>query len=130
VPPFACLQCATIILFGWTIQYHNRIHIAIPIISTFITGWTAVSIQSIIMTYLVDMFVRQSAAASASLNLARCLFAAGGTSLVMLIINSVGVGWAFMICGGMQAVALVGFAVQWRFGDRWMSEAEHNLENP
>jgi len=64
VPFFALLQCASIILFGWTIQYHDRVNIAVPIISTFITGWTAVSTQSIVMTYLVDIFSGRSASAS------------------------------------------------------------------
>lgn len=48
VPVFSVLQCLSLILFGWTIQY--SVHIAVPIISTFITGWTVVSMQSVIMT--------------------------------------------------------------------------------
>ncbi|OBT67185.1 hypothetical protein VE03_02622 [Pseudogymnoascus sp. 23342-1-I1] len=95
VPLFSFLQCLSIIIFGWTIQYSHRVHIAVPIVSTFITGWTAVSTQSIVMTYLVDIFPDRSAAASASLNLARCLLAAGGTSIVMPMINGIGVGLSF-----------------------------------
>ncbi|GAA5231290.1 hypothetical protein GCM10025794_38110 [Massilia kyonggiensis] len=90
-----------------------------PIVSTFITGWTAVSTQSLIMTYLVDLFPDRSAAASASLNLARCLFAAGGTSFIMPMINGVGVGVAFTICVAVQMVALIGPLIQWRFAAGW-----------
>lgn len=122
IPLFVVLQCMSIILFGWTIQY--TVHIAVPIVSTFITGWTAVSTQSIIMTYLVDVFPERSAAASASLNLARCLFAAGGTSIVMPLINRIGVGWTFTISAFAQILALVGFAVQWNLGSRWRQEAK------
>lgn len=43
VPLFSLLQCASILLFGRTIQYPKQVHIAAPIISTFITGWSAVS---------------------------------------------------------------------------------------
>ncbi|OTA99020.1 hypothetical protein M426DRAFT_325526 [Hypoxylon sp. CI-4A] len=110
IPVFSLVQCSSIILFGWTVQY--QVHIAVPIVSTFITGWTAVSTQSVIMTYLVDIFSDRSAAASASLNLARCLFAAGGTSFVMPMVNSIGVGLAFTICTIVQAVALLGVLVQ------------------
>lgn len=124
VPLFSLFQCLSILLFGWTIQYSHRVHIAVPIIATFVTGWTAVSTQSVIMTYLVDIFSDRSAAASASLNLARCLFAAGGTSFVMPLVDSVGVGLAFTICAIVQAVALTGVAVQWRFAGRWRREAE------
>ncbi|KAM0553315.1 hypothetical protein ACHAPJ_007328 [Fusarium lateritium] len=122
VPLFSLLQCLSIILFGWTIQYPHKVHIAVPIISTFITGWTAVSTQSVVMTYLVDVFHDRSAAASASLNLARCLFAAGGTSFVMPMINGIGVGLAFTVCVIVQLLALLGLAVQLRYGGRWREE--------
>jgi predicted MFS family arabinose efflux permease len=124
VPFFSGLQCLSILLFGWTIQYPHRVHIAVPIVSTFITGWTAVSTQSVIMTYLVDIFPDRSAAASASLNLARCLFAAGGTSFVMPMIDGTGVGLTFTVCVAVQAIALVGPLVQWRFAGSWRREAE------
>lgn len=124
VPLFSLAQCLSIILFGWTIQYPDRVHIAVPIVSTFVTGWTAVSTQSVVMTYLVDVFSDRSAAASASLNLARCLFAAGGTSFVMPMVDSIGVGLAFTICVVVQVVALLGVAVQWKYAAAWRKEAE------
>jgi predicted MFS family arabinose efflux permease len=129
VPVFALLQCASIALFAWTLAYAGKVHIAVPILATFITGWTAVSTQSVVMTYLVDVFSprNEAASASASLNLARCLFAAGGTSFVMPMIERVGVGWAFTICIVVQAVALAGVAVQWRFAGGWRVEAERRL---
>ena len=74
------------------------------------------------MTYLVDVFHDRSAAASASLNLARCLFAAGGTSFVMPMINGIGVGLAFAVCVIVQLLALLGLAVQLRYGGRWREE--------
>lgn len=128
VPIFSLLQCTSIVLFGWTIQYPDRVHIAVPIVSTFITGWTAVSTQSVIMTYLVDVFHNRSAAASASLNLARCLFAAGGTSVVMPMINAIGVGWAFTVCVAVQAFAMLGLGMQWKYGGRWRSEADAKVD--
>ncbi|KAJ5085516.1 MFS multidrug transporter [Penicillium argentinense] len=125
VPVFSLLQCLSLLLFGWTIQYPHRVHIAVPIVSTFITGWTAVSMQSVIMTYLVDIFHEKSAGASASLNLARCLFAAGGTSFVMPLISAVGVGLTFTICVIVQVVALIGPLVQWRFAAKWRKGTEN-----
>ncbi|KAJ5133553.1 hypothetical protein N7448_001422 [Penicillium atrosanguineum] len=77
---------------------------------------------SVIMTYLVDIFPGQSAAASASLNLARCLFAAGGTSFVMPMINGIGVGLTFTVCVVVQVIALVGPFVQWKFAGSWRRE--------
>ncbi|KAL1636522.1 hypothetical protein SLS56_001105 [Neofusicoccum ribis] len=124
VPVFSLLQCASVALFGWTTQHAGRVHVAFPTAATFVTGWTAVSTQSVVMTYLVDVFSDRSAAASASLNLARCLFAAGGTSFVMPMVNAIGVGLAFTICVVVQAVALLGVVVQWKFASAWRREAE------
>lgn len=123
IPIFSVIQCLSIVVFGWTIQYPHRVPIAVPIVSTFITGWTAVSTQSTIMTYLVDVFSDRSAAASASLNLARCLFAAGGTSIVMPMINGIGVGLTFTICAIVQLVALLGPAIQWKFAAGWRKQS-------
>lgn len=124
VPGFSIIQCLSILLFGWTIQYPRHVHIAVPIVSSFITGWTAVSTQSVVTTYLVDVFSDRSAAASASLNLARCLLAAGGTSFVMPMVNQIGVGLAFTVCAIMQAVAMLGLVVQWRFAAKWRHREE------
>lgn len=122
IPIFALLQCVSIAIFGWTINFPRQVHIVVPIISTFITGWTAVSIQSLVMTYLIDIFPDRSAAASASVNLARCLFAAGGTSFVMPMLSGIGVGWAFTVCVVAQLIALIGAGVQLRFAARWRGE--------
>lgn len=111
VPFFAILHCMSIILCGWNIRFSHQVHIAVPIVSTFVTGWTAVSTQSVVMMYLVDVFVDRSAATSASLNPARCLFAAGGTSAIMPIVNGIGVGWALAICVAVQFVPFLGLIV-------------------
>ncbi|KAL9115797.1 MAG: hypothetical protein Q9227_000165 [Pyrenula ochraceoflavens] len=124
VPVLSVIQCLSIILFGWTIQYPDHVNIAVPIVSTFITGWTAVSTQSAITTYLVDIFHDRSAAATASLNLARCLFAAGGASFIMPMADAIGVGLAITICAIIQVLALFGVAIQWRFAGTWRREAE------
>ncbi|RSL64732.1 hypothetical protein CEP54_004585 [Fusarium duplospermum] len=124
VPLFSILQCLSIILLGWTIHYPHKVHIAVPITSTFITGWTAVSTQSVVMTYLVDVFHDRSAAASASLNLARCLFAVGGTSFVMPMINGIGVGPAFTVCVAVQVVGLLSLGIQFKYGSKWRRESE------
>jgi MFS family permease len=119
VPALALLQCASLVAFGWTIEYPQRVHIAAPIVTTFVTGWTAVAIQSTVMTYLVDVFNDRSAAASAALNLTRCLLGAAGTGFVVPLINAVGVGWTFTICVGVQLLLLLGLGVQKRFRRIW-----------
>ncbi|KAK8045845.1 MFS general substrate transporter [Apiospora saccharicola] len=123
VPVFSTVQCLSILLFGWCIQFPEKVPIAVPIVSTFITGWTLVSTQSVIITYIVDVFPDRSAAASASLNLARCLLAAGGTGFVMPMINGIDVGFAFTVCASVQLLALSLVFVTWKFAGKWRQEA-------
>jgi MFS family permease len=110
IPIWSLLQCGAILVFGWTLQY--RVHISVPIISTFVTGWTAVSIQSTVMTYLVDIFHDKSASASAALNIARCLMGAGGTAAANPLIEAVGAGPCFSILTGVMALGLVMVGLQ------------------
>lgn len=124
IPLFSLLQAISVLVFGWTIRYH--IHISVPIITTFFTGWCAVSAQSLVMTYLVDIFQDRSAAGSAALNLARCLCAAAGTSFVFPLIRAVGVEWAFSICVLVQVMALLGALVQWRYAQAWRDNASQS----
>jgi MFS family permease len=110
IPLFALLQCAAMLVFGCTLQYH--VHISVPIITTFVTGWTAVSIQSIVMTYLVDLFNEKSASASAALNLARCLLGAGGTAIANPLIEATNTGTTFSITTGALVLGLGGMGWQ------------------
>ncbi|KAJ1548721.1 hypothetical protein HK405_000088 [Cladochytrium tenue] len=117
-------RCLSVLLLGWTIRFPDKVPLAIPIITTFVTGWTAIGTQSLVMTYLVDVFPTRSAAASAALNLARCMFAAGGTSFILPLVEAVGAGWAFTVCVGLQILALAGAGVQVKWAGTWRAQAE------
>ncbi|KAI0396303.1 MFS general substrate transporter [Xylariaceae sp. FL0594] len=119
LPLLALLQCASVLVFGWTMHYPERVGVAVPAATTFVTGGALVSAQSAVQTYLVDLFPGRPAAATASLNLARCLLGAGAISAVMSAVAAIGVGATFTAAVGLQVLALVGVAVQWRCGGRW-----------
>lgn len=111
LPIFSIVQSAAILLFGWTLAYPQQVTIALPIIATFCLGWTAIASASAAQTYLVDLVPGQSAAATASLNLARCLLAAGSTSLVEPLVSKIGIGPTMSIAAGVQVLALAGLLV-------------------
>jgi multidrug resistance protein len=104
---WTAFECASVLVFGWTVD--KGIHISLPIISFFVLGWAAVSLQSIVSTYLVDIHHDKSASAMASLNLVRCLLAAGGTAVVEPLLKSIHTGWTFTLLTG--AMLLVGALV-------------------
>lgn len=124
LPVIAGVQCLSILLFGWTAQFPDQVHIAVPIVATFLTGWTAASTQSIGATYLVDVFHERSAAAAASMNIARSGLAAAGTSAIIPMVDGVDAGVAFTICVAMQLIAMVGLVVQWKYGGIWRTRKE------
>jgi len=86
------IQCSAVLVFGWTVR--SRTHISVPIIALFVLGWTAISIQTVVSTFLVDIHPDQSASATAALNLVRCLLGAGGTAFVNPLLEKINVGWA------------------------------------
>ncbi|OZJ02837.1 hypothetical protein BZG36_04354 [Bifiguratus adelaidae] len=120
------IQGAAVVVFGWTLE--QRVHISVPIICTFILGWAATSIQSVITTFLVDVFPKKSASATAALNLARCLMGAGGTAAILPLINAINVGWTFTLFTGVMVAALGLIMVQLRCGPEWRCKREEREE--
>ncbi|KAK2794177.1 hypothetical protein FQN52_009259 [Onygenales sp. PD_12] len=116
---WAGMQAASILVFGWTLDKH--VHISVPIITTFILGWTTTSIQCVVFTFLVDVYPERGATATAALNLIRCLLGGGGAAVVFPIINRIGAGWTFTLLAGILVGGLGLLAVQVMYGPRWRS---------
>jgi MFS family permease len=110
------LQCASILIFGWTLQYH--VHISVPIICTFFIGWAATSHISVVSTFMVDIFPKQAASATAAVNLMRCLMAAGGIAASLPVVNAIGAGWTFTIVVGLLLASSILVFLQLRYGMR------------
>jgi MFS family permease len=123
------VQCASVIIFGWTLQYH--VHIAVPIICTFFLGWAATSVISTVTTFMVDIFPDQSASATAALNLVRCLMAAGAMAGALPVVNSIGVGWTFTMIFFIELSSLLLVVLQLRYGvkKRKMREGQEKVND-
>ena len=119
---WSAMQMSALLAFGWTVD--RRVPLAVPVVCTFFTGWAAMSVQGMVATYLVDVFPRSSASATAALNLARCLVAAGGTAGVEPLLSAIGVGWGFTTLVAVMGAALGLVAVQIAFGRRWREGLE------
>jgi MFS family permease len=122
---WAGLQIGSVMVFGWTLQH--GIHIAVPIICTFILGWAATSIISVVNTFMVDMYPKKGASATAALNLARCLMGAGGTAAVLPIVNGIGAGWTFTIWVGVMLAGLGLVVLQLQNGQKWRRKREDKV---
>ncbi|OWZ66073.1 hypothetical protein C366_03785 [Cryptococcus neoformans Tu401-1] len=119
-------QCAAVLWFGWTLD--QKVHMASPIAASFVLAWAAMSIQAVISTFIVDIFPKSSASATAALNLARCLMGAGATASVEPSINTLGVGFTFTLWACLMALSLTFVGVQMHFGPAWRKRREKKLE--
>ncbi|KAH0272987.1 MFS general substrate transporter, partial [Aureobasidium melanogenum] len=99
------LQCIAVLVFSWVVD--NHIHVLVPIICLFFIGWAATSIQSIVSTFLVDLYPDRSASATAALNIVRCLLGAGGTAAVSPAVQAIGIGWTFTIFSALMALSVI-----------------------
>ncbi|GMK58654.1 hypothetical protein CspeluHIS016_0600960 [Cutaneotrichosporon spelunceum] len=116
------LQWFAMLLFGWTLDKH--LHMAAPIVASFVLAWAAMSIQSVISTYIVDVFPTKSASATAALNLARCLLGAATTAAVEPTMKRIGTGWTFTLWTGLLVLSLLLLGVQNRWGAVWRRRRE------
>lgn len=92
--------CATCTIgYGWTLSAHT--HLSIPLILTFVIGFTVSGIFNVCNTLIVDVHPSHPVTASASVSITRCLIAAGGVAVIEVLMNAVGTGWAFTVAGGL-----------------------------
>ncbi|KAH8820140.1 MFS multidrug transporter [Xylogone sp. PMI_703] len=124
---WSALEIIACLVFGWTVRYH--VHISVPVICTFIVGWSATSIIGIVNTFLVDLFPRKSASATAALNLTRCLMGAGGTAAVLPAVHAIGAGWTFTLIAGIMILSLGFLAVQIGKGSEWRKRSRSKQNN-
>ncbi|KAK8204601.1 hypothetical protein M8818_005039 [Zalaria obscura] len=122
------VQCASVLVFGWTLD--KDVHVSVPIICLFFLGWTAISIQSTVATFLVDIYPDRSASATAALNLARCLLGAAGTAAVSPCVKAMGVGWTMTLFTAIMAACAGLIVVQLVCGPAWRRRREIMSQQP
>lgn len=108
------VQCVAVLVFGWVVD--KEVHVSVSIICLFFVGWAATSIQSIVSTFLVDLYPDRSASATAALNIVRCLLGAGGTAAVSPCVRAIGVGWTFTIFAGIMVLGGALMGLHFAFG--------------
>lgn len=113
--------------YGWVVQ--NDVHIAATVILQFVVGFAVTGIFNVCNTYVVDVFPEDSASASASVSITRCLLAAGGVAVVEPLQRAIGPGWTFtiisMICYSTIPIL---FLVRQR-GWQWRKQRHERLQH-
>jgi len=90
--------------YGWTIQL--QINIACPLILQFIAGAACIAIMNAASTLMIDLVPGQSSSVTACNNFLRCNISAVLVSVLDLIINGIGIGWTYVLLGGLSVLSL------------------------
>jgi multidrug resistance protein len=124
--PLLCLAGTSLIGWGWAM--HAVTHVAVPCITSFFLGIGMIGYSNTTNILLVDFHPGRAGTAIAANNLTRCLVGAGASAAIVPMINTMGVGPAFSLVGGLYFVCLVPLAVLFRYGMKWRAEAKEKGE--
>ncbi|KAI9889865.1 MAG: hypothetical protein M1814_004700 [Vezdaea aestivalis] len=124
--PHLVIGILAVLSYGWTL--HARANLAVPLVLQFVMGLTFVSCTNTISTILVDLYPSCPATATAANNLVRCTMGAGGTAVIQLMINAMGVGWCFSFLAFMLMAAVPLLAIMMKQGPAWREERFVRLE--
>ncbi|RDB28706.1 Quinidine resistance protein 1 [Hypsizygus marmoreus] len=90
--------------YGWCLQ--KQVNLAVPLVLQTIVGYISIAVMNSTQTLMIDLFPRQGSSITACNNLVRCSFSALLISVIQLIINAIGIGWTFVLLGGITVLVL------------------------
>lgn len=124
--PLVYFGCVCYILYGWVLQVNAPL--AAPLVLGFLLSLALNSAFNAQSVLLVDMYLHAPATATAANNLVRCLIGAGGTAIVVEMVEGMGRGWCFTFIALIVAALT---PIQWvltRWGPTWREERRRRLE--
>ncbi|KAG9248770.1 putative MFS transporter [Calycina marina] len=121
VLPLAYGAGGTVIAFGWLLE--KQVFIAAPLIFLFMSTFLISCSFQGLSTLIVDLNRDSPSAATAAMNLARCLLGAAGTAAVVPMINVMGQGWVAVFVAGMWVILSPIILMVMKWGPGWRSEA-------
>jgi len=100
--------------YGWCIS--KQIHIACPLVLQFIVGYISIAVMNSTQTLMIDLFPEHGSSITACNNLARCSLSAFLVSVIDLIIHALGVGWTYVLLGGVSSLVIPLIYLEVRIG--------------
>ena len=109
-----------IIIYGWLLAVET--HVAGPLTLLFFVGFFLNGAFNAMSTMLIDLYPTKPATATAANNLIRCWMGAGGTAVIIPIINGLGRGWAFTLIGLLLFASSFMPWLLLKWGPKWREE--------
>lgn len=124
--PFLAVGIIALVAYGWVLQFEAPI--AGPLTLQFVMGLCLVGSYNVMCIMLVDLYPESPAIATAANNLVRCLLGAGGTAIVVPMINTMGRGWCFTFIAAVLTLASPMLWVEFKWGPSWREERRVRVE--
>ncbi|KAI0275306.1 MFS general substrate transporter [Gloeopeniophorella convolvens] len=117
VPYIILIYTTCVVGYGWCLQ--SKVTIAIPLMLQIIIGAVIVSLMNAVQALLVDLVPDQGSSITACNNIVRCLMGAGLVSVINPILDAIGMGWTYVLLGGMCILAAPLLYVEVHWGPVW-----------
>ncbi|KAK6996918.1 MFS domain-containing protein [Favolaschia claudopus] len=117
---------ACCIAYGWCIE--EKVNLAGPLIFLIGVGIFTMTILNATQTLILDLAPDQGSSVTACNNLVRCGLSAAMVAVIQLIIDAIGVGWTFVLLGGLCVLGTPLIWVVIRIGPRWRARRRRSAE--
>ncbi|KAL9057248.1 MAG: hypothetical protein Q9162_002452 [Coniocarpon cinnabarinum] len=116
----------TLLAYGWGLE--ANMPLAASLVLLFVMGYTMTGSFNCCSVMLVDYYPNNPAAATACNNLCRCLLGAGGTAVIIPMIESMGRGPCFTFIAGIIYLTTPILWVLMKWGPKWREERMQRLD--
>ena len=124
--PLLYVGIAAILCYGWAMEQNAQL--AAPLILQFIMGLCLTGSFNVMSTMLVDLYPLSPATATAANNLVRCLVGAGGTAVIIQMVDAMGRGPCFTFVAAVVFFTSPLLWVEAKWGPKWREERRVRTE--
>ncbi|THX08669.1 MFS general substrate transporter [Aureobasidium pullulans] len=124
--PLVVVGDAALLCYGWVM--HVETNLAAPLVLLFFIGLCLTGAFNCNSVMLIDLYPLSPSTATAANNLVRCFMGAGGTAIIIIMIESMGRGWCFTF---IAAVVMLFSPILWvleKYGQGWRNARTQRLE--
>ncbi|KAF8078858.1 MFS general substrate transporter [Lyophyllum atratum] len=100
--------------YGWCVA--KQVNIAGPLILQILVGYVAIAVMNSTQTLMIDLFPGQGSSITACNNLIRCSLSAFLVSVIDLMLRALGVGWTYVLLGGVSLLGIPLLYLEMRIG--------------
>ncbi|KAI5236484.1 MFS general substrate transporter [Aureobasidium subglaciale] len=125
--PLVIVGDAALLCYGWVM--HVEANLAAPLVLLFFIGLCLTGAFNCNSVMLIDLYPLSPSTATAANNLVRCFMGAGGTAIIIIMIEHMGRGWCFTFIAGVVMIFSPILWVLEKYGQGWRNARTQRVED-